>query len=60
MNDRHGTNLGKRERLARKRRRRGAMLSNGRWFKVGLKHLDREIRKSLSVADAGRSGNDAP
>lgn len=59
--ERRTTNPGKRERMARKRHRRtlfwwGGWPSGTAPLKLGSKHLTREFKKSLAVADAETPG----
>ena len=50
--ERRTTNPGKRERVARKRHKRGLCGSGGEAFKLGRKHFRRWIFKHLAVADS--------
>ena len=56
---RRNRNLGKRERAARKRHRRGQMCgpsTQGKWLKLGRKHSYRKLYKHLAVVDSRKSG----
>ncbi len=64
-NMRRTRNLGKREREARKRHRRGLMFSQignlqSGWLKRGHKHSTRSIIYRLAVADVETSAKSAP